>query len=479
MQTYPRLRAALGCAFLFLALGQTATAETQPDVRLSAGAATYTGQDLSRPFSQMTPNRAPYSRMDFLLGEAIFSKLWVSSPSSTTASDGLGPLYNARACRQCHLNDGRGAPPEPDARHAGSAILRLSRPARSASEHDRLVSAGVIGDDRYGKQLQDFAVPGQQAEGYAAVSYTLHHETLADGTQVELRKPSVKLKNLALGAPDSELMTSLRIAPPMIGLGLLELIPQRRLEQLADPLDSNNDGISGRINLVWDRQTQQTNVGRFGWKAGQPTLAQQNASALHDDIGIGNPLYPSSWGDCTLRQLACRNPPPGHTEQQDGLEASAEMMRVLLDYTRHLAVPAARNTASAQFQRGQQLFSAAGCASCHTPSHQTAKTPELPALSEQTIYPYSDLLLHDMGAGLSDQRPEFLASGSEWRTPPLWGLGLNGQANAHSYYLHDGRARTLLEAILWHGGEAAPAREAVKQLNTADRQALIHFLESI
>lgn len=449
----------------------------------SGGATTHFKPANAQSFSHPAANMTFEKQLDFRVGNGIFKKLWVAAPSSTTASDGLGPLYNARSCMQCHIRDGRGHTPKANwpEDNAVSLFLRLSIPPQNP-EQMRLLrerTLGVIPDPVYGSQLQEFAVTGLQAEGKMHISYTEKVLTLNDGEQVSLRAPAYSISHFGFGPTHPELMISPRIAPPMIGLGLLENIPEQTIRALEDPEDLDNDGISGRINQVWDQSKQALSMGRFGWKAGSPTLNQQNNSAFNGDIGISTPLAPKASGDCTALQPQCLEMPNGNTEQQDGYEASGEMNDVLLFYTRHIAVPARRGVSKPEVLEGKEQFHKSGCASCHKPSFITAETPDLPMLSRQKIWPYSDLLLHDMGEGLADNRPEFSANGREWRTPPLWGIGLTKTVSGHSHFLHDGRARTLLEAILWHGGEAETAKQNVVMMSSADRKKLIKFLESL
>lgn len=414
-------------------------------------------------------------RMNFVLGRAIFEKLWVSSPSSTTASDGLGPLYNARSCFQCHLNNGRGLPPdEQGSSNRNGMLIRLGIPGKG---HESPL--GVTPEPTYGTQLQTFAVAGLPAEAIPRLEYQTHSVTLNGDHAVELRRPIYRLTRAGYGDFHPRTRLSPRLAPAMIGLGLLELIPAADLLAQEDPDDRNGDGISGRANRVYHPDHEQPQLGRFGWKAGQPDLRLQNASALNTDIGISNPDFPHPGGDCTSAQQACLEAPNGNTEAQDGLEASADMMDMLLFYTRHLAVPPRRQADDPYVRAGQQLFRSTGCSQCHTPSHRTGTAPDRPALSNRTIWPYTDLLLHDMGEGLADQRPEFAANGREWRTPPLWGLGRHLAISGERALLHDGRARTLTEAVLWHGGEAEAARERFRQLTPQQRKQLISFLESL
>ncbi|WP_417534685.1 di-heme oxidoredictase family protein [Marinobacterium stanieri] len=415
------------------------------------------------------------TRMDFVLGRAIFEKIWVPSPSSTTASDGLGPLYNARSCLQCHINNGRGLPPdEQGSANRNGLLIRLGIPGDGHNS-----PLGVTPEPTYGTQLQTFAATGLPAEARINVRYRTRLVELNGGEQVELRQPEYRLSQPGYGNFHPDLQLSPRLAPAMIGLGLLEQIPEADILAQEDPDDRDGDGISGRANRVFHPEYEQPQLGRFGWKAGAPTLQLQNASALNTDLGISNPDYPMAAGDCTARQPGCLKAPHGNTELQGGFEASAQMMDVLLFYTRHLAVPARRNRDQPDVKAGEQLFTAIGCASCHTPIQRTGNNPALPALSERRLEPYTDLLLHDMGEALADQRPEFGANGHEWRTPPLWGLGLHQAITGERALLHDGRARTLAEAILWHGGEAESARERFRQLSPHARKQLILFLESL
>jgi CxxC motif-containing protein (DUF1111 family) len=274
-------------------------------------------------------------------------------------------------------------------------------------------------------------------------------------------------------------MLSPRVAPPMIGLGLLEAVADADILARADPDDADGDGISGRPNRVWSADREAIVPGRFGWKAGEPTIDQQGSHAMAGDIGIANPLAPAAWGDCTAAQAACRAAPDGNSPRYDGLEASRQMMDQILFYARNLAVPARRGADDPTVLRGKQLFYESGCAGCHVPKLATRRDWEVPALAGQLIWPYSDLLLHDMGEALADDRPEGVASGREWRTPPLWGIGLTEDVNGHTYFLHDGRARNLTEAILWHGGEAQAARDAFAGMTKADRDTMLAFLSSL
>ena len=385
--------------------------------------------------------------------------------ASTTGLDGLGPTFNAPSCAACHFKDGRGKPPtEPDEKPL-SLLFRLSIPGQDAHGEP-------LGDPTYGGQLQPQAILGVPEEGEVALTHSLREGRYADGTAYSLEEPHYTLTNLAFGPVHPELMMSPRVAPVMVGLGLLEAIPDAALEALADPEDKDGDGISGRINHVWDVEHGEPRMGRFGWKANQPSLRQQNAGAFQGDIGITSDLFPSE--NCPSPQTACHDSLSGGAP-----ELEAEKLEQVTFYTRMLAVPARRDVNEPEVLRGRRLFRELDCAKCHVPRHETGTVEDAPELSKQVIFPYTDLLLHDMGPELADGRPDFEATGSEWRTPPLWGIGLVETVNRHTRFLHDGRARSLEEAILWHGGEAERSRERFRDLTVNDRTALLRFLESL
>jgi len=444
--------------------------QPEPGEALSGGSTTVMKFD-QNAYSMPSANLAPMRRLDFSVGNSFFRNPWVIAPASTTARDGLGPLLNTNACQNCHIKDGRGHPPAPDATSAVSMLVRLSIPA--GPEHAEVVrERGIAPEPSYGGQLQDMAIPGVAPEGKVRLRYSTEQVRFADGTEVELRRPEIELNDLAYGDMHPETRMSLRIAPPMIGLGLLEAIPEEALLANADPDDRNGDGISGRPNRVFDQTSRQTVIGRFGWKAGQPSLNQQNADAFFNDMGLSTSLLSGS--SCTDRQTECRAMPDGGEP-----EVSDDILAQVLFYTRNLGVPARRNVDDPQVLAGKTLFHRAGCQSCHVPQFTTAADAAEPELANQLIRPYTDLLLHDMGEGLADNRPEFEASGREWRTPPLWGIGLTQAVSGHTQFLHDGRARNLLEAILWHGGEAEKARQIVLGYDQNERTALLSFLESL
>jgi len=438
-------------------------ASTDPDEALSGGETTVfdTSQNA---FSLSARNMTPERRSNFFVGNSFFKENWVVAPSSTEGRDGLGPLYNARSCSSCHFMDGRGTPPEDTSEPLLSVLVRLSVPGEG--EH-----GGPAPEPSYGGQLQPRAIPGVVPEGDAFVSYEPMAGTFADGEAYELRKPTYTIA-AARGEMDPTTLRSPRVAPQMIGLGLLEAIPEAVIVAAADPDDADGDGISGRENRVWDASRGEVVLGRFGWKANQPTLAQQTAGAFLGDMGITTTLF--SGQDCTSAEADCASAPNGGTP-----EASAEILDRVVFYSSTLAVPARRDVGDAEVAAGKRLFAETGCAACHTETFETGELEGYPELSKQTIHPYTDLLLHDMGEALADDRPDFEAEGREWRTPPLWGLGLVHVVNGHESLLHDGRARGFVEAILWHGGEAETSREKFVALSADDRRAIARFLESL
>ncbi|MCD2310916.1 di-heme oxidoredictase family protein [Pseudosulfitobacter pseudonitzschiae] len=445
---------------------------------LPGGAATVRVKPNADAFSQPSANISFEDELNFKVGNGLFRKIWVSAPSSTLASDGLGPLYNARSCQRCHLKDGRGHPPGPNAENAVSMFLRISIPDAAAGIAEIKDYLGTAPDPTYGTQLQDFALPGIPAEYRLQIDYEERAVTLADGTTVMLRDPTYTAADLGYGPLHPQAMLSPRVAPQMIGLGLLEAIPAADILALADPDDADGDGISGRPNVVWSDEFNRPMLGRFGLKAGAPTVLQQSAGAFAGDIGISNPLYRDPFGECSTIQDACRKAPHGDGDVR-GFEIDQEGLDLVVFYSRNLAVPARRNVDDPQVLRGKQVFYDTGCASCHQPSFVTSRLTDRPEQSFQLIWPHTDMLLHDMGPGLADNRPEAVADGTEWRTAPLWGIGLTQQVSGHTLFLHDGRARSLLEAILWHRGEAQLARDRVVNMPKPDRDALVSYLESL
>ena len=447
---------------------------------LSAGAATVRVRRTRDAFSDPSANIGFEGELNFKVGNGLFRKLWVSAPSSTRASDGLGPLYNARSCQRCHIKDGRGHPPEGPDDNAISMFLRISipdDPKNAIAEIKDYIATRP--EPTYGLQMQDFALQGHAPEYQLGVTYEETEITLNGGQIVPLRRPTFEAKNLGYGPLHPDAMLSPRIAPQMIGLGLLEAIPAADILAAVDEDDADGDGVSGRANIVWSEVYRRPMLGRFGLKAGTATVLEQSAGAFAGDIGISSPIWRAHWGECTSAQTACREAQHGDSSLDEGLEIASEGLELVTFYSRNLGVPARRDVDDADVLHGKKMFYQAGCISCHTPKFVTNRLENQQAQSFQLIWPYTDMLLHDMGEGLADGRPEARATGREWRTPPLWGVGLTEQVSGHTYFLHDGRARNLLEAILWHGGEAQKSRDRIMNMPPSDRAALIRFLESL
>ncbi len=452
----------------------------EPFELMQGGAATSTNPVNGDSFSHFSSNITFAEEEEFKLGNALFRKFWVSSPSSTQASDGLGPLFNARACQSCHLKDGRGHPPE-GAADATSMFLRLARPARTAEERQAIADLKAVNfpDPTYGGQLQDLAVPGLAAEGRMIIDYTEETVTLAGGETVSLRKPRYSVADLAYGPLDPETTFSPRIANPMIGMGLIQAIAAEDILARVDPDDRDGDGISGRAARARDHRTGELKLGRFGWKAQNASVRDQSSSAFKGDLGISTPDTPHHAGDCTAAQEQCLAMPNGVQKRLGDTEAPDPVLDLVTFYSENLAPPARRGIDDGTVLKGKSLFYASGCVACHTPKYVTSRKAENKAHRFQLIWPHSDFLLHDMGEGLADGQAVGDANGREWRTQPLWGIGLTETVNGHTFFLHDGRARNLTEAVLWHGGEAQGARDRFAALEPDDRKALIAFLESL
>lgn len=392
----------------------------------------------------------------FRSGKALFVEDWAKSRGDRPAP--LGPLANGSACTSCHFRDGRAGPGGETPR-----LLHLSVPGM-------LPGGAPRPHPVYGLRLQEEGHDGLRPEGRVRLVWEEAPGRYPDGARYSLRRPVVHLEAMAYGAPGGSLQTSLRMPPAIFGLGLLEAVPEAAILALADPEDADGDGISGRPNRL-PAGSATERIGRFGWKAGQADLEAQIADALLEDLGVTS--RGRRWSPCPPDRTACRRPGARQIEIADH-----ELARLLL-YVRILAVPARRGVDRPGVRRGEALFRKVGCAACHRPRLVTGDGAPVAALGGQTIRPYTDLLLHDMGSGLADGRPEHAASGREWRTPPLWGLGLLETVNGGVRLLHDGRARSAEEAILWHGGEAAAAQESFRRLPAADRHALLDFLASL
>ncbi|WP_394837581.1 thiol oxidoreductase [Pendulispora rubella] len=443
----------------------------EPGAELLGGETTIV-DSTSNAFTFAARNLDDDARGAFALGDHFFNRNWVTAPASASGNDGLGPTFNATSCSACHFKDGPGRPPTSNDEKFLGLLIRLSIPGQDAH-------GGPLDEPNYGGQFNHQAILNVPSEGTSSVSYVEVPGTYADGEAYSLRRPEYKLEG-AFGPFASSMMTSPRVAPAMIGLGLLQAISEETLSALADENDRDGDGISGRPNHVWNIRAQKATVGRFGWKANQPTIEQQSAGAFQGDIGITSELDPNE--NCPAAQTACKAAPSGGTPTDGGPhepELSNQKLDAVTRYGMTVAVPARRNWTDPVVREGEQALAQAKCTSCHVAKVRTGVLDGYPALSNQTIRPFTDLLLHDMGPELADGRPDFEATGTEWRTSPLWGIGLTQVVSRHSFFLHDGRARGFAEAILWHGGEAAASREAFRTMPKVQREALIKFLESL
>ena len=431
--------------------------ESEIDKRFSGGANTAFDES-GGAFTHEFPNMSAADFETHEAGDHDFEVSFVTAPSPIRP--GLGPVYNNVSCASCHIADGRGKPALPG-QQLISMLFRISVAGEDAH-------GGPLNAPGFGGQLQSSGVFGKPLEGSVNISYNEESVTFTDGQSISLRRPTYIIQNTYIPSP-AGMMLSPRVAPPVFGLGLLQAISEQTLLDWADENDVDGDGISGKPNYVWNVMENKTSLGRFGWKAGAPDLLQQTAGAYNEDMGITNVVFPleSSFGQ------------PQHDGLNDEVEVSDSILKAVTFYVRTLSVPARRAVTDPTNLRGEKIFAQAGCDKCHKSSVRTEVNVALPSVSSQLIAPYTDMLLHDMGNDLADNRPDFKATGNEWRTAPLWGIGLTQIVNGHSNFLHDGRARNLMEAILWHGGEAQQAKEYVKQLSLSDRSALISFLNSL
>lgn len=466
------LRPSAAALMIGLAVPVHATAPEDPLGEKVGGETTVfaTGRNA---FSFPAANLTDAERTRFVIGNSFFKRNWVQAPASTTARDGLGPHFIARSCGGCHVNDGRGAPPDPaQGTQPVGLLLRLSVPGVGAH-------GGVVPEPTYGDQFNNFAVQGVKPEGRVQVTYMEVAGQFADGTGYTLLQPQYRFTDLAYGPMAPNVLVSPRIAPQVIGVGLLEAIDEADVLENARQQARRADAIKGTPNRVWDAPAGKMLLGRLGWKANVASVAHQTAGAFQGDMGITSSVFPQE--TCTPAQQDCLAAPRG--AQGQAPEIDDKTLGDVIFYQATLAPPARRTPTDAQVRRGQQLFHDAQCAVCHRPSYVTRVGPHpqfsSPALAGQRIHPYTDLLLHDLGEGLADGRPDGLANGRQWKTPPLWGIGQIREVNGHQRLLHDGRARGVLEAVLWHGGEAAASRETVLKLERADRDALVKFVESL
>jgi len=386
-----------------------------------------------------TPALASGASLDASIGRELFERNWVSAPSSTKSNDGLGPLYNATSCGACHIRNPNAEFDETSV--APGTIVRIG-------------NAKGAGDPIYGRQLQTRGVGGQTPEANPDITWT------TTGTR---RVASIKLFSQAYGPLASDTKISLRRSSSLFGIGLLAQIPDQEIRKRADPDDANHDGISGRAAQLGVGGKQQ--LGRFGWKATQPSLAAQTSMAFFNDIGLSTEAHPEPWGDCTPTQSACRAAP--HGAEKGEAEIPKSLVDLIVEYITSLPAPAPVDAKPSDVAQGQAVFNRIGCAVCHA---------SLSLADGKTVAAYTDMLLHDMGPGLNDGIAEGAAPPGEWRTAPLWDLGNNVKITG---LLHDGRAASVSEAIQWHDGEAAQVRLRFNGLTLAEKDALIAFVSRL
>ena len=461
----PTLRKPLLVVLTGVALACGRPVSDDPDRALLGGDATIF-DDTAEAFYYPARNLSPQLRGPFQIGDSVFNRNWVIAPATPQGNDGLGPTFNALSCSGCHQGNGRGAPPTSEAEPFLGLLVRLSVPGTDAH-------GGPPPDPRYGGQFNSRSILGVPSEGEPAVSYVEVPGAYGDQEPYSLRMPRYSFPQLHYGPLAADILISPRVAPQLSGIGLLEAVPEETLVGFAEANAQGGGPIHGHVNRVWDTKARKTVLGRFGWKANQPSAEQQTLAAFLGDIGITSSRYTEE--NCPPAQTACVA--AGRSLTQPELTAIKE--EAVVTHTLALGVAARRHLDDPAVARGETLFAQAQCAACHLAKMETGTLPGYPELSNQTIRPFTDLLLHDLGPGLADGRPDYLASGSEWRTPPLWGVGLIQTVNDHSFLLHDGRARGFAEAILWHSGEAEESKEAFRQLPKADRAALVAFLQSL
>jgi CxxC motif-containing protein (DUF1111 family) len=458
-------------ALTLLALASVAAAQDAGSDADNGFTVVRTGQDA---YTEPAPALSYRERETFLLGRSHFKRRWIA-PITFNGEWGLGPTFIQTRCSECHINNGRGGPPASAKEQLATMLVRLSLPG--ANEH-----GGPKPDPNYGDQFQNNALQGQEidlryarelvpAEAELYLDWEEKTVTLADGEQIVLRKPKLRVEKLAFGALGDAVMFSLRNTQPLLGLGLLEAVSEETLLSLA--AEQKKAGINGRLNKVWDFVNGKMAAGRFGWKANQANLMAQTAAAFLGDIGVTSKFLRVN--NCPPAQHACLVQDPANDPEI--IDADMDDFETWL---RGLAAPARRNLDDRQVQQGEKLFEVAGCSGCHTPVMKTAEHyPAFPKLANRVFHAYTDLLLHDLGEELADERPDFEAGGRDWRTQPLWGLGLSKAVNGQTGLLHDARARDVTEAILWHGGEGAASRDAFSKMSKAQREALVRFVESI
>lgn len=475
--SWPTTALSILLTHLLVGCGQSNIPDTHSSEKSPGGATTVSMKPFAS-FSKPVANLPIDFKPQFYAGQALARQPWVKAPTVTIVRDGLGPLYNARTCLSCHIKGGKGIIPNDKTTPLFSTLVRVSKPGLS--------SHPVYGDQIQGQstslahqlrhsQKENVLKHDVAPEAFMYVNWITSNFIYPDKKQIELRKSVLELKKLGYGPLGDDTQYSIRLAPTIHGMGLIELISQADINALADEHDKNSDGISGRVNQVWDIESKTTAAGRFGLKANKPTLKMTIAGAFANDIGITNSLFPDQ--PCTKHQVECKKAITGN--DVEGVELPDHLLELVLNFNRNLAPVQRRGFNNFEIKKGRDLFYQSGCHQCHQPSFTTGDSLQNKHLSNQIIWPYSDFLIHDMGPELADGRPDYLATGNEWRTPPLWGVGLQKQVNGNGGLLHDGRARSIEEAILWHGGEAEQVKNTFIHLSADERKMLIDFVESL
>ncbi len=423
----------------------------------------YTKANSKKSFSKSYNNLNNEEIDIFMLGRSFFRIPWVEAPSATTARDGLGPLFGANTCLSCHPNNSQGSVYNKNNNISRSMVVRLSIPSNNSKEHKLLLKkSGFIPEPVYGAQVSLNGTKNVPFEAKLKVLYTNKYVTYKDGQTVILSKPNYSFKDLNYGALHKDTIITVRKAPALVGLGLLEDLSDEEILKNVDEFDKNNDGISGKANMVYSLAVKSELLGRYTYKASAPTVKQQSAAAFHNDMGLTTTYFPND--NCTKYQTKCLNSP----KARDAIDVTDFRLYSIDFYLRHLKVPKSK----IKEKEGEALFAKLSCTSCHISSFTTKKN--------MIIKPYSDFLLHDMGEGLSDGRSEFRATKNEWRTTPLWGINSYRKTlGKKPDYLHDGRAKSIEEAILWHGGEALNSRNSFILMDQIKRDKIIKFIGTL
>ena len=409
---------------------------------------------------------------NFILGKSFFRIPWVEAPSATTARDGLGPLFGANTCITCHPNNGLAKKYTKNGSPSRGYVARLSIPSNHSKEHQKqLKYNGFVQEPTYGAQISLNGSKNVPFEAKPIISYEKKLIIYPDGEQITLSKPlhkhANKLYDLQYGELHPQTSITSRMAQALVGLGLLDQLSDEQILENQDIDDKNNDGISGKANIVYSPEFKDFRVGKFTWKASAPSVKHQVAAAANNDMGLTNPLFTNE--NCTSKQIECLNAPKGDNRRgMSEFDLTQERLDAITFYVSNLKIPKSTITQ----KDGEKIFKQIGCADCHK--------AEFTLKNGYKIKPFTDMLLHDMGEELSDGRAEFLATPTDWRTAPLWSIGKYHLALGEKpALLHDGRAKSVEEAILWHGGEALASKKSFMKLDKKQRKSLLSYIDEI